>query len=78
MVSIWPIAIQRIASYLDWLPTQDKEGLRSLGQEPRELVHQDILNLVRLLYLDADANTVDAGLDEDSLVFIPGDSERVE
>lgn len=39
-------------------------------QEPGELVYQDVLDLVGLLDLDANAYTVDTGLDEDSLVLV--------
>lgn len=37
-----------------------------------------MLNLIRLLDLDADAHAIDAGLDQDALVLIPGDGERVQ
>lgn len=39
---------------------------------------EDVFYLVGLLYPDADANTVDAGLYENLLVFISGDSQRIE
>lgn len=63
-------------SYLDGLPAQDEEGLGSLGQEARKLVDQNVLNLVGLLDLDADADRVDAGLDEDALVLVAGNRQR--
>ena len=47
-------------------------------QEPRKLVDQDVLNLVCLLDLDADANTVDTRFYQDSFVFIAGYRKRVE
>lgn len=41
-------------------------------------MHQNILNLVRLLDLDTDAHTVHARLDQDSLIFVSGNYERSE
>lgn len=37
-----------------------------------------MLNLIRLLDLDADAYAIDAGLDENALVFVSGNSERIQ
>jgi len=37
-----------------------------------------MLYLVRLFYFYTDASTVDAWLDQDSFVFVPGHCERVE
>ena len=37
-----------------------------------------MLDLIRLLDLDADADTVDARLDEDPLVLISGNRQRVQ
>ena len=65
-------------AHLDRLPPKDEEGLRSLRQEPRELVHQNVLNLIRLLDLDAHPSAVHTGLDEHLLVLVSGDCERVE
>lgn len=59
-----------LSTHLDRLPPQNKERLGALGQEARKLMDQDVLDLVGLLDLDADADTVDAGLDEDALVFV--------
>lgn len=59
-----------VATHLDRFPPQDEEGLGTLFQEPGELVYQDVLDLVGLLDLDADAHAVDAGLDEDALVLV--------
>lgn len=39
---------------------------------------QDVLDLVGLLDLDADADAVDAGLDEDPLVLVAGNGQRCE
>lgn len=46
-------------SYLDRLPPQNKERFRSLRQKPRKLVHQNMLDLIRLLDFDTDTNRVD-------------------
>ena len=62
---------------LDGFPSEDEEGLGTLCQEAGELVDQDVLNLVCLLDSDADTDAVDAGLDEDTLVLITRDSQRV-
>ncbi|KUI73012.1 hypothetical protein VM1G_11840 [Cytospora mali] len=63
-------------THLDRLPPQYEEGLGPLLQEPRELVYQDMLDLVGLLDLDADAHAVDAGLDKDALVLVSCDGQR--
>ena len=63
---------------LDRFSSQDEELLGSLGQETRELVHKNVLNLVRLLDFDTDADTVDTGLDEDPFRLIARDCERVQ
>lgn len=55
---------------LDRFPPQDKERLSTLRQEPCKLVYQYMLNLVGLLDLDADANRIDTGLDQDTLVLV--------
>lgn len=57
-------------THLDRFPPQNEEGLGALFQESGELVYQDVLDLVGLLNLDADAHAVDAGLDEDALVLV--------
>lgn len=57
-------------THLDWFPPQDEERLGALLQEPGELVYQDVLDLVSLLDLEADAHAVDAGLDQDALVLV--------
>lgn len=62
---------------LDCFPPQNKEGFRSLGQEASELVNQDILNLVCLLYSYADSYAVDTWLYEDLLVLIAGNCQWV-
>ena len=63
---------------LDGLPAEDEEGLGALGEEAGELVNKNALDLVGLLDADADANAVDAGLDEDALIFIPGHGQGVQ
>lgn len=63
---------------LDGFPAQNVEGLGSLCQEARELVDQNVLNLVCLLNFDADAHAVDAWLNVDALIFISRHGEGVE
>jgi hypothetical protein len=46
-----------------------------LSQEPRELVHQNMLNLVGLLDLDADPDTVDTRFYKHPLVFVAGNCQ---
>lgn len=60
----------RTLNHLDRFPPQDEEGLTPLGEETGELVDQNVLDLVRLLDPDADADRVDGRLDQDSLVLI--------
>jgi hypothetical protein len=40
-------------------------------------VAQNTFYFIGLLYLDAEADRVDRGLDENTLILIPGDSERI-
>lgn len=54
---------------------QDKERLGSHFQESSKLVDEQVLNLVGLLDLDADADRVDARLDQDSLVLVAGNGQ---
>ena len=63
---------------LNGFAAEDEEGLSALGQETGELVNEDTLDLVGLLDADADADAVDAGLDEDTLVLVPGDGQGVQ
>ena len=63
---------------LDWFPPQNDKALRSLLQESCEFVDQDVLNLVCLLDLDVYPHAVDAGLDQDSLVFVTRYGEWVQ
>lgn len=63
---------------LDRFPPQDVEGLCSLRQESRELVHQDVFNLVRLLDLDAYPHAVYRRLDVHLLVLVSRHCKRVQ
>lgn len=63
---------------LDWFPSQDEEGFRSLGEESGEFVDKNLLNLVCLLDFNADADAVDAWLNEDFLVVIPGHCQWIQ
>jgi hypothetical protein len=66
------------STYIDRLPPQDKERLRSLRQEPRKLVHQDMLDLIRLFYPYADTHTVHRRLNKDTFFLVSRYSQRVE
>jgi hypothetical protein len=57
-------------SYRHSFSPQDEERLRSLGQEARELVHENMLDLIRLLYPYADSHAVDRWLNKYSLFLI--------
>ncbi|USP81143.1 hypothetical protein yc1106_08417 [Curvularia clavata] len=63
---------------LDGLPPQNEERLSSLGQEPCELVDQNVLNLVCLLDLDAYSYTVDTGLDVYTFILVSRHGKRVQ
>lgn len=65
-----------MCTHLDRLPPQNKEVLRPLLKEPREFMHKDILDLVRLLDPYADAHTIHAGLNQHPLVLVPRDRQR--
>jgi hypothetical protein len=69
---------RRPRSYSHWLPAQNKEGFCPLSQESGELVYQNMFDLVCLLYPNADPNAVNARLNENLLILITGDSERIE
>lgn len=64
--------------YLYWFPSQNKECFRSLCQESRKLVDQNMFYFVCLFDFDADAHTVDAGLDEDTLILISCHRQGIE
>ena len=57
---------------LNRFSAQNVEGFGPLSQKPRELVHEYVLDLVRLLDLDGDSDAVDRGLDQDPLVLVAG------
>jgi hypothetical protein len=41
-------------------------------------MYKDVLNLVGLFDLDAYPDTVDARLDQDTLILVSGDGQRIE
>ncbi len=41
-------------------------------------MHQNVLNLVGLLDLDANSNAVDTGLDEHPLILVPSHRQRIQ
>ena len=49
---------------LDWLPAQNEERLRSLGEESSEFVDQNVLDLVRLLDANRYSNGISGRLNE--------------
>lgn len=61
---------------LDGFPPQDEEGLGALRQEAGEFVDKDLLDFVGLLDFDADADAVDARLDEDTLILVARNGQR--
>jgi hypothetical protein len=63
---------------LDRFPSEYEEAFSSLSEEPCELVHQYLLNLIGLLYADAHTHRVDRGLDEDTFILVAGNSQRIE
>ena len=63
-------------SHLDRFPPENEERFGSLRQKTSELMDEDVLNLVRLLDLDAYPNAVDTRLNEDLLVLVSCDGQR--
>lgn len=60
------------------LAAQHHKALRTLHQKPRELVAQNLLNLISLLDLDAHAHTVDRRLNQHILVLVATHRQRHE
>lgn len=58
---------------LHWLPTQNEERFRSLGEEPSEFVDKNVLDLICLLDSDTYANRIVAWLNLHLFIFIPAD-----
>lgn len=56
--------------------SQDDERLGAHHEEAGKLVREDVFDLVGLLDLDAQADRVDRGFDQDLLVRVAGDDER--
>ena len=67
----------KMASYLNRLPPQNKERFRALRQKTRELVNENMFYFIGLLDLYTDAYTIDTRFDEDLLVLVSRDRERV-
>lgn len=65
-------------AYLDRFPPQNEESFCSLCQEARELVHQNVFYLIRLLDLYADPHAVDAWFYQDLLVLVAGHGKWVQ
>lgn len=64
--------------YLYWLTAKNHKALCTLHQETRELVGEDALDFIGLLNGDADTQGVDRGLDQDTLLVVAADHNRVE
>lgn len=62
---------------LHWLPAQNEERFRSLGEEPSKFVNKNVLDLICLLDSDAYAYGIVAWLNFDLLIFIPADMQPV-
>lgn len=62
---------------LHWLPAQNEERFRSLGEEPSEFVNKNVLDLICLLDSDTYAYRIVAWLNFDLLIFIPADMQPV-
>lgn len=60
-------------THLDRFPPQNHKVLRPHRHEPRKLLAQDALNLIRLLDRDGYTDTVDTRFDEDALGFVSRD-----
>ena len=58
-------------THLDSLSPKNEKRFRSLGQEPRELVYQNVLNLICLFDLYAETDAIHTGLDKNSLILVP-------
>jgi len=63
---------------LNRLSPQDEEGFGSLCQETSEFVDQYMFNFVGLLNFYAHPNAIDAGFDEDLLILVSRDGQRIQ
>jgi hypothetical protein len=63
---------------MDWFPPQHNEILRALHHKSSELCTENALDLVGLLYSDADTDRVDGRLDQDAFVFVAGNRQGVQ
>lgn len=61
---------------LNWLPAQNEERLRSLGEESSEFVDQNVLDLVRLLDADRYSNGISGRLNEAGAQLVNCDIEH--
>ena len=60
---------------LHWLPAQNEERFRSLGEEPSEFVDKNVLDLICLLDSDTYANGIVAWLNLHLFIFISADMQ---
>ena len=63
---------------LDRFPPENEERLCSLCQKSGKFMHENMLDLIGLFYPYADSDTVDTGLNENLLVFVPGNGHRIQ
>ena len=65
-------------TYVDGLPPHDDKLLGTLHQEARELLGEDVLNIVGLLNQNAHAHRVDRRLDQAHLDLRAAEFDRVQ
>lgn len=65
-------------SYLDRLASQNDEAFSTLGQKAHELLGEDLLKLISLLDADTNAHRVDGTLNENLLLLVTSNNDRVE
>jgi len=61
----------------DGLAAEHKEVIGTLSEEAHETLGKDGIELIKLLQADADANAVHGSLDEDTLLLVTSDNNRV-
>lgn len=72
--ALWP----RLVTYFDRLPSQNEERLGSLGKKASKLVDKDVFDFIRLFYPYAHSDAVHTGFNEDLLVLIPRNRQRIQ
>lgn len=67
-----------LRTYLYGFPAQNNKALCSLHHESGEFMAQNTFYLVGLLDLDAQANGVHGGFNQDTFILVSGYCERIE